>query len=128
MGGVGRVGQRAQHRQPEPADPGREVVAQRRLAAEQMRATADVEQQPVGRIERDHRGIAVAAVGDPFEETGVGRGIMPSASAARSTAARHIAPLRFSTSAKGASGGQPFRRRAARASRSAGRKGKNSAR
>ena len=45
---------------------------ERRLAAEQMRAAGDVEHQPVRRIEPDQRRIAVAPVGDRFEQTPVG--------------------------------------------------------
>ena len=60
-----------------PASPARPAArtrsrAQRRLAAEQMRAAGDVEHQPVRRIEPDQRRVAVAPVGDRFEQRAVG--------------------------------------------------------
>ena len=57
----------------EPGHPLLDIGGQPRLAAEQMGAAGDVEDQPVGRIERDHRRVADAAVGDPFEPGLVGR-------------------------------------------------------
>ena len=54
------------------AEPPHQIARQRRLAAEQMRAAGDVEQQPVRRIEPDQRRIAVAPVGDRFEQREVG--------------------------------------------------------
>ncbi len=49
-----------------------EIVAQLRLAAEQMRAAADVEQDAVGRIDGDERRVALAPVGDGLEQARVG--------------------------------------------------------
>jgi hypothetical protein len=42
------------------------------FAAEQMRATGDVEKQPMRRIERHQRREAVAPVGDVIQQFGVG--------------------------------------------------------
>ena len=52
-----------------------QIARQRRLAAEQMRAAGDVEHQAVRRIEPDQRRVAVAPVGDRFEQLRVGRRI-----------------------------------------------------
>ena len=48
------------------------VPQQRRLAAEQMGAAGDVEEQPVRRIERHQRREAVAPVGDVLQRLAVG--------------------------------------------------------
>src|SRR3546814_5852686 len=48
---------------------------QSRLAAEQMRSTGNVEDQPVGGVERDERRVARAALRDPVEPCGVGGGV-----------------------------------------------------
>ena len=45
------------------------------LAAEQMRAAGDVEQDAVGHIERDQRRIALAPFGDGFDQPAIGRRI-----------------------------------------------------
>ena len=50
-----------------------DIGGQAPLAAEQMGAAGDVEDQPVGRIQRDHRRVADAAVGQPLEPGPVGR-------------------------------------------------------
>ncbi len=50
-------------------------LQQRALAAEQMRAAGDVEEQPVRRIERDQRREAVAPVGDVVQRLQVSGGI-----------------------------------------------------
>ncbi len=52
-----------------------QVAAERRFAAEQMRTTGDVEEEPVGRVEANQRRIAVAPVGDRCKQSGVGIGI-----------------------------------------------------
>ena len=52
--------------------PRDEIAAHRRFAAEQMRAAANVEHQPVRRIETGERRIAVGPVGDRFEQAPVG--------------------------------------------------------
>ena len=52
--------------------PPHQIVRQRRLAAEQMRAARNVEGQPVGRIEPDQRRVAVAPLRDRFEQREVG--------------------------------------------------------
>ena len=49
-----------------------QVVAQLCLAAEEMRAAADVEQDAVGRIDGDERRVALAPVGDGVEQARVG--------------------------------------------------------
>ena len=56
-------------------EPRHDVAAQRLLAAEQMRAAGDVEEEPVGRIETDQRGVAVAPVGNRDQHAPVGIGI-----------------------------------------------------
>src|SRR5262245_48544643 len=43
------------------------------LAAEEMLAAADIEQNAVGRIDGDERRVALAAVGNGVEKAGVGR-------------------------------------------------------
>ena len=48
--------------------PSQEIACEHRLAAEQMRAAGDVQQQPIRRIEPDQRRVAVAPVGDRFEQ------------------------------------------------------------
>ena len=59
-------------RRPCCVEPRDQIAGERRLAAEQMRAAGDVEQQTIRRIEPDQRRIAVAPVGDGFEQTPVG--------------------------------------------------------
>ena len=49
-----------------------ERAQQRRLAAEQMGTAGDVEEQPVGRIERHQRREPVAPVGDIFQRLAIG--------------------------------------------------------
>ena len=60
-------------RKAEARHPRQQVVAQPLLAAEKMRAAADVEQDAVGRIGGHERRVALAPVGDGVEETRVGR-------------------------------------------------------
>ncbi len=55
--------------QAEACHPCEKVVAQPGLAAEQVRAAADVEQDAVGRIDGDERRVALAPVGDGVEKT-----------------------------------------------------------
>ncbi|GCC48831.1 hypothetical protein chiPu_0033187 [Chiloscyllium punctatum] len=50
-------------------------LQQRALAAEQVRAAGDVEEQAIGRIERDQRREAVAPVGDVVQHLQIGCGI-----------------------------------------------------
>ena len=52
-----------------------EIGDQRVLAAVEMRAAADVEQQAVGRIAGHQRRVAQAPVGDRFEQRGIGLGV-----------------------------------------------------
>ena len=59
-----RVGHRRARLKSLPCKPRHDVPAHRFLAAEQMRAAGDVEQQPVRRIETDQRRVAVAPVGN----------------------------------------------------------------
>lgn len=51
--------------------PHDEIARQCRFAAEQMRAAGDIEEEPVGRIKTYQRRVAVAPVGDRFEQTAV---------------------------------------------------------
>ncbi len=51
----------------QPGQPPFDVDDQPRLAIEQMGATRDVEDQPVGRVERDERGVARASLRQPVE-------------------------------------------------------------
>ena len=69
---VGGVGKSGPDMHPQPPEPGDQIVAQRFLAAEQMRAAADVEDQAIGAVDRDHRRIAVAAIGDALKPGGIG--------------------------------------------------------
>ena len=105
-------------------EPRHDVAAQRLLAAEQMRAAGDVEQEPVRRIEADQRRVAVAPVGDRVEHA-AGRpqdrrrrwrcagyiarasasampGLSPSRAAASLTAASRSAPFTGSATTSGA--------------------------
>src|SRR5262249_58170918 len=50
-----------------------EIAAKIRLAAEEMRAAADIEQNAVGWIDGDERGIALTAIGNGIEQAGGGR-------------------------------------------------------
>ena len=75
-GGPGRADGRRDggaRREAEAGHPRQQVVAQLLLAAEQMRAAADVEQDAVGRIGGDQRRVALAPVGDGVEQACVGR-------------------------------------------------------
>ena len=56
-------------------EPLGEVGDERMLAAPQMRAAADIEQQAVGRIDGHQRRIAQAPIGDGFEQGCVGLGV-----------------------------------------------------
>ena len=71
-GAADRVGDRDAGAQTLLREPRDQIAGERRLAAEQMRAAGDVEQQAIRRIEADQRRIAVAPVGDGFEQTPVG--------------------------------------------------------
>ena len=53
-----------------------EIVAQLRLAAEEMRTAADVEQDAVGRIGGDERRVALTPVGNGLEQARIGRLIL----------------------------------------------------
>src|SRR5262249_6346636 len=59
----------------EIGDACRQIVEQILLAAEEMRAASDIEQDSVRCIERDERGIALARLGDALEEFGGGPGV-----------------------------------------------------
>ncbi len=63
-------------REAEARHPRKEIVAQLCLAAEQMRAAADVEQDAVGRIDGDERRIALAASATAVEQARVGGRIL----------------------------------------------------
>ncbi len=67
--GVGDGDTRRKTLQPEPLH---DVAAKGRLAAEQMRATRDVQRQSGRRVEPDERRIAIAPVGDGREQDAVG--------------------------------------------------------
>ncbi|MFN9941649.1 MAG: hypothetical protein ACK56I_19445, partial [bacterium] len=56
--------------------PREQVLAQARLAAMQMRRPGDVEQQPVGAVDRDIGRIAFGPARQPVEEGAVGGGIV----------------------------------------------------
>ena len=80
-GGAGRIGDRCGHGQALAAQPGKQVRAQRRLAAEQMGAAGHV--QPEGTaagarmaaIDGDVGRIALAPRGEILEQPGIGGGI-----------------------------------------------------
>src|SRR5262249_37013476 len=63
-------------RKAEPRHAREEIAAKVLLAAEEMRAAADVEQNAVGRIDGDERRVALAAVGNGVEKAGVGRPVL----------------------------------------------------
>ena len=95
--------------------PRHEVAAQRLLAAEQMRAAGDVEQQPVRRIEADQRRVAVAPVGDRDRAGARSASGSASATAMRGYIARAsasampaLSPSRAAASLTAASRSAPF--------------------
>ena len=67
-GAADRVGHRHAGLQTLPGQPLDQITAERRLAAEQMRAAGDVEQDAVRHVETSQRRIAVAPVSDGFEQ------------------------------------------------------------
>ena len=71
-GAADRVGNRDAGAQALLREPRDQIAGERRFAAEQMRAAGDVEQQAIRRIEADQRRVAVAPVGDGFEQAPVG--------------------------------------------------------
>ncbi len=71
-GAADRVGDRDAGAQALLREPRDQIARERRFAAEQMRAAGDVEEQAVRRIEADQRRVAVAPVGDIFEQAPVG--------------------------------------------------------
>ena len=68
-GGVGAAGDHDARGEPAATQGLKDGLAQRGFAAEQMRAAGDVEDQSVGRIERDPGREAVAEGGEAFEQT-----------------------------------------------------------
>ena len=60
------------HRNPDGRSRDRQIVQHRLFAAEQMGAAGDVEKQAVGAVERHQRRVAVAPVGEAFEQPAVG--------------------------------------------------------
>ena len=71
--GRGNRGTRGKTPSPHPRE---QVGAQLLLAAEQMRAAADIEQNSIGRIGGDERRVALAPVGKGVDEARVGRLIL----------------------------------------------------
>ena len=84
-GAARRIGDRGARGKALLAQPRQEIAGERRFAAEQMRAAGDVEKQAVRRIEADQRRVAVAPVGDGFEQTAVGLEDRPRTPAATDT-------------------------------------------
>jgi hypothetical protein len=74
-GAAGRIGNADARTQTLGGEPRDDIAGKRRLAAEEMGAAGDVEHDARGRIDPDQRGVAVAPVGDRFEQPLVGRGI-----------------------------------------------------
>ena len=74
-GAAGRVGDADARAQTLGGEPRDDIAGKRRLAAEEMGAAGDIEHDARGSIDPDQRGIAVAPVGDRFEQPLVGRGI-----------------------------------------------------
>ena len=68
-GAADRVGDRGAGAQTLLRKPRNQIAGQRRLAAEQMRAAGDVEQQTIRRIEADQRRVAIAPVGNRLRAT-----------------------------------------------------------
>ena len=95
-GAADRVGNRDAGVKPLMREPRDQIAGQRRFAAEQMRAAGDVEQQAVRRIEADQRRVAVAPVGDGFEQPPVGLRIgVHDRQASDTWRGRRRAPCRF---------------------------------
>ena len=69
-GAPDRIRNGGARRQPLQRKPTYEVVAECRLAAEQMRAAGDVENNAVGRVEPDQWRIAATPVRDGLEQSG----------------------------------------------------------
>ena len=72
-GGARRVGEAETGLDAEPSDPRRDLVHERRLAAEEVGAARDVEQQPVLAVHRTPGREAVAPEGEPLEPLPVRR-------------------------------------------------------
>ncbi len=75
-GGVGGGAKRMAQRHAEPGQAPIDIVDQSCLAIEQMGTAGDVEDQPVGGIERDERGVARTALGEPVEPGMIENGIV----------------------------------------------------
>jgi hypothetical protein len=69
-----RIGQAWPHAQAEAAQPPAERSQQGRLAAQEMRRAADLDDQPVRAIERNGGPIAAAPDRQPSERLGIGPG------------------------------------------------------
>ncbi len=74
-GGVRPIGEGGPRLDAAAGEGGDHAVTKARLAAEEMGAARDVEDQPVGRLDRDHRREAAAEERDLLEEAFVGLGI-----------------------------------------------------
>src|SRR5258707_1060990 len=98
-----RGGDGGARRKAPPCHSREDIVAKVLLAAEEMRAAADVEQNAVGRIEGDERRVALAGLRNSVEKTGVGGRIcrhgrerrMHGARLRQREADREAEPLRF---------------------------------
>ena len=58
------------------SEPGRQIAHQLCLASPDVRAARHIEDQPVRRIKRDHRGRAIAIIGHSFKQGGIRLRIM----------------------------------------------------
>jgi len=73
MGCPGGSCQGQPHGQPKPGHSRFDIDSQAFLAAEQVRATGDIEDQPVGRIHCHQRRVACRSLGQLFEPMVIGR-------------------------------------------------------
>jgi hypothetical protein len=87
-GAADGVGNRSPGPKTLPFETRHDAPAQRRFAAEEMRAARNIEQEPIRRIETDQRRVTVAPVGDGDERAPVGLRIGVGDSDAREHRAR----------------------------------------
>ena len=74
---LGRIAERMSHHHPAPRQPPLDIARQPAfVAVERMHAARDIEQQRIGRHDRDDRGIALAPVGEPFDPVEIGMRIV----------------------------------------------------
>jgi len=69
MGAAQRIGDRNPNRKPLRCESSYEITAERRFTSKQMGAAGDVEDKSVRRHEANQRRIAIAPIGNRFQQT-----------------------------------------------------------